>query len=87
MFRSNRPQCGPHIMTQLKRGDGDGANEDRVDEEDRPDEEDMSDEEDKADEVQAEMDEGSWETLLGYRLCIKKLELLLDGDQDGTTWL
>ena len=33
-------------MTQLKRGDGDGANEDRVDEEDR------------ADEVQAEEDEG-----------------------------
>ena len=33
-------------MTQLKRGDGDGANEDRVGEEDRPDE------------VQAEEDEG-----------------------------
>ena len=45
-------------MTQLKRGDGDGANEDRVDEEDRPDEEDMADEEDRADEVQAEEDEG-----------------------------
>ena len=58
MFRSNRPQCGPHIMTQLKRGDGDGANEDRVDEEDRPDEEDMADKEDRADEVQAEEDEG-----------------------------
>ena len=45
-------------MTQLKRGDGDGANEDRVDEEDRPDEEDMADKEDRADEVQAEEDEG-----------------------------
>ena len=33
-------------MTQLQRGDGDGANEDRVDEEDR------------ADEVLAEEDEG-----------------------------
>ena len=39
-------------MTQLQRRDGDGANEDRVDEEFRPDEEDM------ADEVQAEEDEG-----------------------------
>ena len=39
-------------MTQLKRGDGDGANEDR------PDEEDMADKEDRADEVQAEEDEG-----------------------------
>ena len=29
-------------MTQLKRGDGDGANEDKADEEDRPGEEDMA---------------------------------------------
>ena len=28
---------------KVQRGDGDGANEDRVDEEDRPDEEDMTD--------------------------------------------
>ena len=39
-------------MTQLQRGDGDGANEERVDEED------MCDEEDRAEEVQAEEDEG-----------------------------
>ena len=59
-------------MTQLQRGDGDGANEERVDEEDmcdeedRPDEEDMCDEEDRAEEVQAEEDEGE---LVGM-LCV-----------------
>ena len=39
-------------MTKLKIEDGDGANEDRLDEED------MADEEDRANEVQAEEDEG-----------------------------
>ena len=47
-------------MTQLQRGDGDGANEERVDEED------MCDEEDRAEEVQAEEDEGE---LVGM-LCV-----------------
>ena len=47
-------------MTQLQRGDGDGDNEERVDEED------MCDEEDRAEEVQAEEDEGE---LVGM-LCV-----------------
>ena len=58
MFEQNCSDPIAQIMIQLKRGDGDGANEDRVDEEDRPDEEDMADKEDRADEVQAEEDEG-----------------------------